>query len=218
VLFYNDIHPSIINNLDSIKSKGDVMRKTSQIVAVLFILTLFFPIPAVLAGTSYQYTAHNKDHAGGDVSPSQALQLVKADAHAFIVDVRTRPEYVLIGHPTMAHHIPIKLWTGKHTSKGYGMAMNASFVQELKSRFNPKTDTLIFMCRSGARSCAATDVAAKAGWPTNKIYNMLGGFEGDKIKNPDSAFDGKRTMGGWKNEGLPWTYEVDDKLAYPEVK
>jgi rhodanese-related sulfurtransferase len=194
------------------------MRKTAQIVAVLLTFALLFSIPVVVAGTSYEYTVKQKGHVGGDVTPSQALKMANADAHTFIVDVRTRPEYVLVGHPTMAHHIPVKFWTGKHTAKGYGMAVNESFAQDLKSRFDPKTDTLIFMCRSGARSCAAADSAAKAGWPKTKIYNMLGGFEGDKIKNTDSVFNGQRTMGGWKNEGLPWTYKVDDKLAYPEAK
>ena len=43
---------------------------------------------------------------------------------------------------------------------------------------------------------------------------MLGGFEGDKIKNPNSIYDGKRIFGGWKNEGLPWTYHIDRKLVY----
>lgn len=194
------------------------MRKMIHIVSILLASTLLYSIPFVAAGTSYQYAATQKDHAGSDVTPSQALKMAQADAHTFIVDVRTRPEYVLVGHPTMAHHVPIKFWTGKHTTKGYGMTMNASFAQDLKSRFDPKTDTLIFMCRSGARSCAATNAAAKAGWPADKIYNMLGGFEGDKLKNGDSAFNGKRTMGGWKNEGLPWTYKVDDKTAYPETK
>ncbi|MGD9008045.1 MAG: rhodanese-like domain-containing protein [Desulfobacteraceae bacterium] len=194
------------------------MRKSIRIVIPLLALTLFCLIPIAAAGTTYQYTAKDKDHAGGDVTPTEALKMAQADAHTFIVDVRTRPEYVLVGHPTMAHHVPISFWTGKHTTKKYGMTTNASFAQDLTSRFDPKTDTLIFMCRSGGRSCAAADAAAKAGWPTGKIYNMLGGFEGDKIKNADSAFNGKRTMGGWKNEGLPWTYKVDDKLAYPESK
>jgi rhodanese-related sulfurtransferase len=194
------------------------MRKSIRIVSLLLTLTLLCSIPIVAAGTSYQYAVKHKDHAGSDVTPSEAFKMAQADAHTFIVDVRTRPEYVLVGHPTTAHHLPIKFWTGKHTTKGYGMTMNASFAQDLTSRFDPKTDTLIFMCRSGARSCAAADAAEKAGWPTSKIYNMLGGFEGDKIKNANSAFNGKRTMGGWKNEGLPWTYKVDDKLAYPESK
>lgn len=194
------------------------MRKTIQIVSVLLTLAFLFSIPAAVAGTSYQYPVKMKGHAGGDVTPSKALQMTKDDARTFIVDVRTRPEYVLIGHPINAHHVPVKLWTGKHTTKGYGMEMNASFAKDLKARFNPKTDTLIFMCRSGARSCAAADIAVKAGWPADKIYNMLGGFEGDKLKNADSAYNGMRTMGGWKNEGLPWTYKVDAKLGYPEAK
>jgi rhodanese-related sulfurtransferase len=194
------------------------MRNVTRIFSLLLVLTVLGTIPAATAGTSYQYTAKHKDHAGNDVTPSQAYTMAQADARTFIVDVRTRPEYVLVGHPTIAHHVPIKFWSGKHTTKGYGMAVNESFAQDLSSRFNPKTDTLIFMCRSGARSCAAADAAAKAGWPTDKIYNMLGGFEGDKVKNADSAFNGKRAMGGWKNEGLPWSYGVDDKLAYPEMK
>jgi rhodanese-related sulfurtransferase len=218
VLICSDLHPSTNSNCGSIQSKGGSMRKIIQLFSLLLALTLLCSIPVVVAGTSYQYTVKHKDHAGSDVTPSQALEMAQADAHAFIVDVRTRPEYVLVGHPTMAHHVPIKFWTGKHTAKGYGMAANASFAHDLTSRFDPKTDTLIFMCRSGARSCAAADAAAKIGWPTNKIYNMLGGFEGDKVKNADSVFNGKRTMGGWKNEGLPWTYKVDDKLAYLEAK
>jgi rhodanese-related sulfurtransferase len=73
------------------------------------------------------------------------------------------------------------------------------------------------MCRSGGRSCDAANLAAlEARWPADKIYNMMGGFEGDKVKNEDSIFDGKRMLGGWKNEGLPWTYKVDPTFAYPE--
>jgi hypothetical protein len=59
--------------------------------------------------------------------------------------------------------------------------------------------------------------ASNAGWPTDKIYNMMGGFEGNKVENKDSVFYGKRVLGGWKNEGLPWTYKIDSKLAYPEA-
>lgn len=197
--------------------KGDTMKKIIQKV-LLPLLVVCFLLPAVLtAGTSYQYTVVNPNHKGGNVTPSQALEMVNFETNTYIVDVRTRPEYVLVGHPTLAYHVPLKIWTGKHTSKGYGMTTNEKFGQDLKERFNPKTDTLIFMCRSGARSCTAADLAVQAGWPENRVYNMLGGFEGDKLKNPDSVLNGKRTMGGWKNEGLPWTYAVDQKLAYPEI-
>lgn len=57
------------------------------------------------------------------------------------------------------------------------MALNEHFSQDLKKRFNPDTDTLIFMCRSGGRSCDAANLAAsEAQWPADKIYNMMGGI------------------------------------------
>nr|WP_320192271.1 rhodanese-like domain-containing protein [uncultured Desulfobacter sp.] len=164
------------------------------------------------------YSSKTEGHKGGDLTPSQAYQMATEDEHVFIVDVRTRPEYVLVGHPTIAYHVPIKFWTGKHATKGYGMVINENFTKDLKKRFDPDTDTLIFMCRSGSRSCDATNVAAsKASWPNDKIYNMMGGFEGDKVKNEHSVYYGKRVLGGWKNEGLPWTYKLDPNLAYPEA-
>ncbi len=181
-------------------------------------LCLLFALPAIAANTQYQYPVKIEDHAAGNVTPSQALKMVKKKNRTFIVDVRSRPEFVLVGHPVMAYHVPLKFWSGKHTSKGYGMKMNKNFEKDLKARFNMKTDTLIFMCRSGKRSCMAGDIAIKGGWPKDKVYNMVGGFEGDKFKNKNSIFNGQRTMGGWKNEGLPWTYKVDSKLAYPETQ
>ncbi|MBT6341582.1 MAG: hypothetical protein HOJ48_20050 [Desulfobacula sp.] len=194
------------------------MQKSIKCIAVLIFLGCLFLLPSPNAGTSYEYTVVKAGHAGGDVTPSQAMKMVQSNKNSFLIDVRTRPEFVLVGHPTIAYHVPVKIWTGKHTTKGYGMNVNPAFGSYLKAKFNPATDTLIFMCRSGGRSCTAADLAAEAGWPTSRIFNMLGGFEGDKIKNPDSALDGKRIMGGWKNEGLPWTYAVNKTLAYPEME
>jgi hypothetical protein len=33
---------------------------------------------------------------------------------------------------------------------------------------------------------------------------MLGGFEGDKIRDKHSAYHSQRKYGGWSNEGLSW--------------
>lgn len=186
-------------------------------MSVVLIITLMATL-GFAKNTTLNYPVKKQGHQGHDVTPSQAYKMATEDAHVFIVDVRTRPEYVLVGHPTIAYHVPVKFWTGKHASKGYGMVLNQNFSQDLKKRFNPETDTLIFMCRSGGRSCDAANLAAsKAKWPVDKTYNMMGGFEGDKIKNKQSVFNGKRMLGGWKNEGLPWTYKVNAKLAYPEA-
>ena len=56
--------------------------------------------------------------------------------------------------------------------------------------------------------------AIHAGWDPKNVCNMLGGFEGDKIDNADSIYNGQRKLGGWKNEGLPWTYHIDRDLVY----
>lgn len=195
------------------------MNKRHFLCMVVVVIFTLVASSGYAADAALTYPVKNEGHKGGDVTPTQAYQMVKEQANVFIVDVRSRPEYVLVGHPTIAWHVPVRFWTGKHTRKGYGMALNDHFSEDLKKRFNPDTDTLIFMCRSGGRSCDAANLAAsEAQWPADKIFNMMGGFEGDKVKNKDSVFDGKRMLGGWKNEGLPWTYKVDPKLAYPEME
>jgi len=109
-------------------------------------------------------------------------------------------------------------WTIKVGKKGYEMAVNPDFGKDLLARFNPKTDTLLFLCRSGSRSCISSTEAVKAGFTEDKVFNIMGGFEGGKMKYKSSACCGKRIGGSWKNEGLPWTYHMDKRLMYqPDV-
>ena len=184
------------------------MRKQFSCVLVCLLLA------ASSAYGGYRYTM-KADHSGGNVTPSQAYEIVQKDpAHTFIVDTRTRAEYQFIGHPVGAINIPKKFWTDSLGESGYTLVDNPNFSKDLLSRFNPATDKLIFMCRSGKRSCLSCQTAIDAGWDPKNVCNMLGGFEGDKIKNPNSIYDGKRIFGGWKNEGLPWTYHIDKELVY----
>jgi rhodanese-related sulfurtransferase len=181
---------------------------------LLFSVALVFVFTGIALAGGYDYNI-KRSHQGKDLTPSQAHEMVEKDSgHTFIIDTRTRAEYQLIGHPAGAYNIPLKFWTGKMGEKKYGMAANPNFDKDLLARFNPKTDTLIFMCRSGGRSCDASNAAAKAGFPEDKIFNMMGGFEGDKVKYKQSVYCGQRKLGGWRNEGLPWTYHIDKKLAY----
>jgi hypothetical protein len=52
---------------------------------------------------------------------------------------------------------------------------------------------------------------AKAGFV--HIYNIIDGFEGDTVNDPDSVFHGKRMKNGWKNSA-PWTYDLDPAMAW----
>jgi hypothetical protein len=51
-----------------------------------------------------------------------------------------------------------------------------------------------------------------AGTGYTKVYSVVDGYEGDKAK--DGPHKGQRTVNGWKNSGLPWTYSLDKDYMY----
>jgi rhodanese-related sulfurtransferase len=130
-----------------------------------------------------------------------------------ILDCRTPEEYTYVGHAPMAHNIPSRLWTGKWNAekKDFDLKDNPDFVAEVKKRFEAG-DTVLVVCRSGQRSAVSANLLTKAGF--TDVYNVIDGFEGDKIKDPESYYDGKRMKNGWKNSGAPWTYNLDPSLIY----
>lgn len=161
-----------------------------------------------------------RPHGGMNVKPKEAFELIKKDPeHSFIVDVRTRYEYQDIGHAQNAYNVPLLFYSIEVGSKGYKKVINVNFCRDLKAKFNPDIDSLYFMCRSGERSTIAIDKAIECGFDSDKVYNILGGFEGDKVHEQDSPFYGQRMLGGWRHEGLPWTYTMDRLLMYhPDVR
>ena len=191
------------------------MKKSVCLATFVALLALLLASPA-LAGYAYQA---NKPHLGGDVTPVEAFEMLQKDpGHTFLVDCRTRAEYQFVGHPEGAYNIPIRFLSTKVGKKGYVEVDNADFGKDLLARFNPETDTLIILCRRGNRSCAGCNEAIKAGWAEDKVFNLMGGFEGGKNKNKASSFHGQRWDGGWQREGLPWTYSMDTALMYkPDV-
>ncbi|WDP90998.1 MAG: hypothetical protein HUN04_15375 [Desulfobacter sp.] len=188
------------------------MKKASAIL-----LMVVFAVSTAWAG--YAYKA-NKDHLGGNLTPVEAFKMMEKDPeHTFLVDCRTRAEYQYVGHPVGAYNVPLRFLSAKPGKKGYVEVSNPDFAKALLARFNPETDTLIILCRSGNRSCTACNEAIKAGFNEGKVFNMMGGFEGGKNKNKNSIFHGQRWAGGWKLEGLPWTYKMKKDLMYqPDFK
>ena len=98
--------------------------------------------------------------------------------------------------------------------RAFGWDLNPGFLPTVQE-WAHTGDTLLVSCRSGGRSAMAINVMAKAGYTT--VWNIVDGMEGGKVKDPDSVFDGLRMKNGWKNSGLPWTYEIDrDRMVLPE--
>ena len=130
----------------------------------------------------------------GDVQPEQALAALQGDATALLVDVRTRAEWTYVGLPEISApgHGPVLVeWQRFPDGR-----VNERFVDELREAGVTPGTPLYFLCRSGVRSVAAAEAATAAG--LGPAYNILHGFEGPLDEQ------GRRTVAGWKNAGLPW--------------
>ncbi len=193
------------------------MSKMKITSSVILILVLFYVVPL--------YALHKgiypvkKPHEGINIKPKAAYRLISENpGSSYIIDVRSRYEYQDIGHPVGAYNIPVFFYTTEAGPKGYKMIPNDNFCQDIKTRFNPEKDSLFMMCRSGERSTTAVTEAIKCGFNKDRVYNVLGGFEGDKVHEEASPFRGQRMVGGWRLEGLPWTYKKELELMYiPDI-
>ncbi len=149
------------------------------------------------------------------VTAKEAYDLWQADPGLKILDVRTPEEFVFVGHAPMAWNIPFALQTYEWDPEKRALhwEANPDFVEEVKRWARPD-DTILVSCRSGGRSAMAINTLAAAGF--TDAYNILDGMEGSQVKDPESVFDGMRMKSGWKNSGLPWTYEIDpERMLLP---
>jgi len=156
-----------------------------------------------------QLPAEKQTTLGLYVTAREAYEKWKAKPEKVkVIDVRTPEEFLFVGHPEMAWNIPVAAQTYKWDAakKVFPMQPLADFVSRVQKVATPD-DTLLVMCRSGGRGATAVNLLAKAGFMN--AYNVTDGMEGDTVKDPDSVYRGQRLMNGWKNSGLPWTYQVD---------
>jgi len=128
-----------------------------------------------------------------------------------ILDVRTPDEYMNIGHAAMAWNIPafLQTYSWDENKQHFSIRPNLDFMSHVKQVFKAD-DIILVTCRSGGRSAWAVNQLAAAGF--KNVYNITDGVEGDLVDDPQSVFVGKRMKNGWKNSGLPWTYELDPDL------
>ena len=122
----------------------------------------------------------------GALLPAEAYALMQAGAK--LVDVRTKPELQYVGRIPGSIAVEWQTYPGNRP--------NPEFIGELAACAG-RDETVMFICRSGARSHSAAEAATRAGY--KDAYNVLEGFEGDK--DPEQH---RNTVGGWRKAGLPW--------------
>lgn len=155
--------------------------------------------------------------------------LMVADVPAFIqaqggagkvlfLDLRTRAEAMYVGMATgIDALVPFvehqELMTDWDAQRGmYRLEPLQDFVPEVNRRLAQKglakADTVVLICRSGDRSSRGANRLADDGY--TQVWFVVDGFEGDMGK------DGRRSVNGWKNAGLPWSYKLErDRMYFP---
>ncbi|MFZ2266125.1 MAG: rhodanese-like domain-containing protein [Azonexus sp.] len=124
----------------------------------------------------------------GALTPQEAYDLLRLAPGAKLVDVRTRAEWDWVGRVPGAVEIEWNQYPGG--------VRNPNFLAELHRQVDREA-LVMFLCRSGARSDGAAQLATENGY--GNCYNILEGFEGDK-----DASSHRNTVGGWRHAGLPW--------------
>ena len=191
---------------------------------LMSLLTIFVMTAAFVSGVSAGDAPTNKKKLipqGKYLTPQEAYdKMQKEGDKVLFVDVRTPEELYFVGYPTVVDkNIPlayvdytktkekVNKKTGKKTVK-FASVANKKFLEELEAALKEKglskDSEIILMCRSGHRAAKAAKILDKAGY--KNVYNLDQGFEGDKDKQKH------RTVNGWKNAGLPYTYKFNPKV------
>jgi rhodanese-related sulfurtransferase len=199
------------------------MKKLLFILLGSFIcLTPFFQVPAAAQEPK-------------DILSIEAYDMLNTLPDTYLIDVRTRAEYQLIGHPPIAYLFPYMFMSDKLVKKGeswiYQFTKNNYFVEQISKRFQ-KTNNLLIICRDGTRSILAARELIKNGF--KNLYNVKYGFEGPPFpyfedknlhkfyrqlakRHKIPVYNHRRSY-GWQRWGLPWTYDIDTKYIYPPDK
>lgn len=131
----------------------------------------------------------------GDLEPTKAYEMLKADAKSLLVDVRTKAEWLFVGYPdikSLGKEVLMIEWR-----EFPHMERNNNFVEQLAAKIPDRDVSILFLCRTGGRSQEAAMQMTQAGY--SNCYNIAYGFEG--------AHDSKGHRGlvsGWKASKLPW--------------
>ena len=147
----------------------------------------------------------------------EANEMLQKDNGIVFIDVRTQAELAFLGMAGgVDANIPYMLlddldeWDNK--KHNFKLSPNSNFLpffnDYIESKGLNKHSSIILICRSGNRSAGAANLLAKVGY--TQVYSVVDGFEGDKDAN------GHRTVNGWKNAQLPWSYHLDEEKMYRE--
>lgn len=186
----------------------------------LGLLTAALVAGTALADSPEQY---RETQLGLYVDAQEAYALMQENDSAVLIDVRDPVEIKFTGFATPTDiHVPWLLADREHfnaEAQSWPMRKNTDFADQVRAQLEAQdvapNDPVIVMCRSGStRSAPAADAIHELGY--SEVYSVTDGFEGGQLDDGDSA--GVRAVNGWRNSGLPWSYNVTPDVAWQPEK
>lgn len=153
------------------------------------------------------------------ITPQAAWEQVqKKGDQILFVDVRDPIEIMFVGFTDAVDlNVPFKLADRQvfiEDKKHFAMQPNPDFAsaieQALTRKGLDKSALVITLCRSGSdRGKPSAAFLAEHGF--SNVKYVENGFQGDKASG-DQA--GMRTVNGWMNSGLPWSWELNPQKIH----
>ncbi len=194
------------------------MLKTISLLIFTFTITLNVVTADTLNNDNVP--KNKRTEAGLYLNSTDAYEILKKEADKILfLDVRTRGEVAYTGMPMDADsNVPLKFTSKKYQwndkKSMFNMTPNPNFVeaatQRLLQKGLNKTDKVFVMCRSGGRSAMAANALTAAGF--TQVFSIIDGYEGDSVQSGEQK--GKRSINGWKNNNLPWSFSLDKNKMY----
>lgn len=132
-----------------------------------------------------------------EISSQQAYDMLQANPRSLLIDIRSTMEFLFVGHPVGAIHIP---WIDEPD-----WDINPHFVPEVRKLLlggavcdeGENCLAIILICRSGKRSKQAGHCLLDAG--LINVFHVDEGFEGELDTHHQRS-----SLGGWRFNKLPW--------------
>lgn len=131
------------------------------------------------------------------LTPKEAAKVLADDPRALLVDIRSSMEFLFVGHPVGAVHVP---WIDEpdwNVNEHFTIDIRKLLLGGVIENDDMHSAPIILICRSGVRSLDAGRKLIEDGM-TN-VYHVDSGFEGDLDSNHKRS-----TQNGWRYDGLPW--------------
>ncbi len=131
------------------------------------------------------------------LTPREAWDFIQSNPRALLIDIRSTAEFLFVGHPLGAIHIPWMDEPDWTVCPEFIPQVRRAVLGGIGSEAHAPSAPVLLICRSGKRSVDAGWALLHAGF--TDVYNVLDGFEGDLDEHRHRG-----TLGGWRYEGLPW--------------